>query len=264
MCSKSTRVYLQLTSKYYRKSHASDELNRLFGVLPSNLSVESSFFPFSRGYLLYSAFHSIYLCFIRPSSFFISRNIYSSLFYAILFKKKFIYETHSLEVGWRSIIQSFLLSRKYCVTVVISHALKDLLIRRFSCSSNSIYVLHDAAPNSIAPVPSNHRSAILKKKLSSQSLPVSSHFNVFIGYIGSLHEGRGIEIIIKLASRHPSFCFICIGGPNTSSQKFSRDLSLTNIFFTGHYPHILCQELLPCFDLLLMPYQTVFNWVKGL
>ena len=81
---------MQLTSKYYRKSHASDELNRLFGVLPSNLSVEVSFFPFSRGYLLYSALHSIYLCLINPSSLFISRNIYSSLFYAILFKNKFI------------------------------------------------------------------------------------------------------------------------------------------------------------------------------
>ena len=80
------------------------------------------------------------------------------------------------------------------------------------------------------------------------------------GYFGSLHEGRGIEIIIGMAKQLPQTDFFIFGGRPTDINVWKNQASgVTNLKFFGFVaPQKVYLYRNSC-DILLAPYQkTVF------
>lgn len=73
-------------------------------------------------------------------------------------------------------------------------------------------------------------------------------------YTGSLHEGRGIDIILECARSLPDIDFVIVGGDPTN-LCILRSRAPKNVTLTGHQPFAAIPLYLQCADVLLMPYQ---------
>lgn len=97
------------------------------------------------------------------------------------------------------------------------------------------------------------------RQLLSAGLPPTLPIQTFTaGYTGHLYEGRGIPLILDMASRLPEVNFLLVGGDPSSAEKVRREVDqrqLTNIHLTG----FIANSDLPLYqaacEVLLMPYQ---------
>jgi glycosyltransferase involved in cell wall biosynthesis len=74
---------------------------------------------------------------------------------------------------------------------------------------------------------------------------------------GHLYAGRGVELFLELAKRHPTASFVWVGGRPEDVAAYRSQAAgagLGNVRFTG----FIAQQRLPCYqaaaDILLMPY----------
>ena len=79
-----------------------------------------------------------------------------------------------------------------------------------------------------------------------------------VGYAGHLYEGRGLNLMVELAKRHPEIQFLWVGGEPGSVQRWDQRLleqSIPNIQLVGFVPN----ERLPLYqvacEILMMPYE---------
>jgi glycosyltransferase involved in cell wall biosynthesis len=77
-----------------------------------------------------------------------------------------------------------------------------------------------------------------------------------IGYFGHLYQGRGIELIIRLAYELPECDFHVFGGLPEDVSKYTKQLLSTNIKLYGFKQQSELPYLRSECDVLLMPYQT--------
>jgi glycosyltransferase involved in cell wall biosynthesis len=178
----------------------------------------------------------------------ISRNLYSSYLLSI-FKKSFLFETHQVETGVKSLIQRYIICQKKTKTIVISEALK---FRLQKYTKIPIHVLHDAAPPDLEAITKTKKKKILRLVIKE---PLSNS-SKFLIYAGSFYPGRGVDLICKLAQVFPRYNFILIGGSEKQINDFKFCFPSKNLFFIGHKPYIEVLELIRAADILLMPYQT--------
>ncbi len=76
------------------------------------------------------------------------------------------------------------------------------------------------------------------------------------GYVGHLYPGRGIELIVELARRHPVIRFEVVGGDAISvANRRNRHADLDNIEFRGFVENSEIPIRLAACDVLLMPFQ---------
>jgi len=151
----------------------------------------------------------------------------------------------------RIIFNHLLKSRGLRKIIVITEALKRDYLKRYPELKPSLFlVLPDAADeiNTAVLVASP-----LRGKAGSQG-------GLNIGYAGSLYHGKGIELILKLASILPNDNFHIFGGEDKEVSRYERWASaraVTNIFFYG----FLCQKNLDNFiqslDICLLPIQNM-------
>jgi len=193
----------------------------------------------------------------------ISRNIFAACFFGILLSKRIVYETHTIELGIiRKRIQRLLL-KKICVeTVVISQALKNILLSKYPFVSGNIHVMHDAAFDDSPPF-----SRIIREKKRKEHFTFINDqyiYKYYAGYFGQLYAGRGIEIIENLARLNSSVLFIVYGGSEEDVLRFKMKNNMTNLIFMGHLPAKQIKPIMSIMDVLLMPYQKeVSIGVKG-
>jgi glycosyltransferase involved in cell wall biosynthesis len=184
----------------------------------------------------------------------ISRNIFAAYFLSFFHKKKLIYETHILETGIiRKLIQKFLLKKDNINTVVISEALKKILLSNYNSKSSNIKVCHDAAFDGGSPL--THDIKIIKRKNFFSNFKKDSNFSHIVGYFGHLYPGRGIEIIQKLAEKKSDILFLVFGGQEEDILKYKKDNKLSNLIFMGHLSPKNVKFAMSMMDVLLMPYQ---------
>lgn len=184
----------------------------------------------------------------------ISRNIFAAYFLSFFHKKKLIYETHILETGIiRKLIQKFLLKKNNINTVVISEALKRILLSNYNSESSNIKVCHDAAFDGGSPL--THDIKIIKRKNFFSNFKKDSNFSHIVGYFGHLYPGRGIEIIQKLAEKKFDILFLVFGGQDEDIDKYKKSNKLSNLRFMGHLPSKNVKFAMSIMDILLMPYQ---------
>lgn len=187
------------------------------------------------------SFESSLLALKRKPDFVYTRDIAVSFFCTLLNINNII-EIHQDLSTYSFILRFFLkwsIKKKNCQLVAISKNLGKYLSRKFSLDLNQIIVAHDAAPLINKPK--------IKKKFSN---PLK------IGYVGSLHKGKGIEIILPLAKSYQNYEFHIVGG--TKKQiKAARSQSSRNVILHGHMIQEKAFALLKKFDIVLAPYSKV-------
>lgn len=230
-----------------------------YEIDPKLINIIQTKFLFKRGTELFIAFKALikylFLDISKKNSItIISRNIFAAFFLSLLHKKKIIYETHILEAGIiRKIIQKMLLKKNNIITVVISEALKKILLSNYDPKGSNIKVYHDAAFNGGSPL--THDIKVIKRKNFFSNFKKADNFSYFVGYFGHLYPGRGIEIIQKLAAKKSDILFLVFGGQEEDINKYKKNNKLSNLIFMGHLPPKNVKFAMSIMDVLLMPYQ---------
>ena len=75
------------------------------------------------------------------------------------------------------------------------------------------------------------------------------------GYIGSLHEGRGVEVVLELARRIKDVDFHLVGGDENSLERIRAMEKTANVFLHGFVPPSETHKYRNSCDVLLAPYQ---------
>lgn len=165
-----------------------------------------------------------------------------------------IFETHDMPGGRIGpfLLQAFLRARNAYRLVVITHALADDVKTKYSPPSKPGFTV-------IAPdgVDLERYKDLPAPRRARQLLGLQQRFTV--GYTGHLYLGRGIGLILRVASRLHEFGFLVIGGEpeDVSRLKVQVDeAGLKNVTVFG----FLSNKDLPLYqaacDGLLMPYQA--------
>ena len=154
-----------------------------------------------------------------------------------------VYEAHELP---SSFLQTHslkkLVKRKNFGLIVISNGLKADLMRKFRLNESKIVVAPDGAD-------------VPKKNPAPRELPGRSDV-LKVGYTGSLHEGKGMEVMALLAKEAQDFDFHVIGGSSQQVKSWQgRNLS-SNLFMHGHVVHGELGSYLSAFDILIAPYRA--------
>ena len=251
------------------KSDNNRHIDTYFKKYSSNIEIYPAYNIFNKGIEILISIRSLInyytlskleknLCII------ISRNIYSSFIFGVLMRKKIVYETHTIEQSiLRKYIQSLILKKSTVQTIVISHALKNLLLNKYKNISSTITVQHDAAFNDSPPISKTERVKRRNNYFSDGN--DYSKFNYYAGYFGQLYPGRGVEIIIELATKNKNVLFIVCGGMEVDVRYYKLNHQLNNLLLTGHLPNREIKLIMSMMDVLLMPYQKLVSiGVKGL
>lgn len=213
--------------------------------------------PFADSFLI--SLISLEVILKKNGSLILSRNLYASFFLS-LFNKKFIFETHQLETGFRKIIQKFIITKKNTRTVLISKKQYKYISDYHNMMITKYLIAHDCASFQGVPI-----SQIKKKNFLSKitNLPLSKfeNWNLICGYFGKLYSGRGLDIIAYLSKMHQDCLFVVCGSPDLNNNYI---LNEPNILYLGQVIYSHSRKLQKCMDILLMPYQkNVSIGLKG-
>lgn len=167
--------------------------------------------------------------------------------FCILFRQNCMLELHGKLLGLSlKLFDNFnLFESKYLKKlIVISNPLKEIYIHDYKVIENKILVLPDGVTYE------NFEDINYKEPLKN---------NIFnIGYVGSLYKGRGIDILIEMATNLPKHNFNIYGGEDDQIELLKKELinkNIININIFGHIPNSEVPQILCNQDILLMPYQ---------
>ena len=184
----------------------------------------------------------------------ISRNIFSSFFFSHFTNTKIIYETHLPEKGFRKYIQRKLFLKKKLKKILISNKLKEIICNHHNLYDlENIIILHDAGTRIYKNTDKLFETKKLEILLNKQKL--NKNYQACIGYFGHLYEGRGIELIKKIATMRQESAFFIFGGSEKDIIKNKRKNHPKNFFIMGHVKQSEAIEIMKKMDILLMPYQ---------
>lgn len=130
--------------------------------------------------------------------------------------------------------------------VTISDVLKKEFMRLYpTLQPEQIFVAHDGA---------DLIDYISQKAQTLKTLKGREEcFN--IGYAGSLHPGKGLALIARLAKFRPNYDFHILGGTVKEVQRYQTQIQPPNIHFYGHCDHADVPSYLKAFDVCIAPYQ---------
>lgn len=154
-----------------------------------------------------------------------------------------IYEMHypveQMSRGEKLFFFNLVKRRRLKHLVVISHVLKEMI--KSDVSGKKIIVAHDGAD-------------LIDKDI--QTFISNENGNrTKVGYLGHLYPGRGIELILKIASELSDIDFHIIGGTEDDIKTRKRGIRGNNIFFHGFIPPSLTNRYIRNYDIMIMPYQ---------
>jgi glycosyltransferase involved in cell wall biosynthesis len=140
--------------------------------------------------------------------------------------------------------------------VVISKALKEIILSQTTLiKEDRILVAHDGATI----------QNFTDSDLASYPWPTSKNERLQIGYVGTISQGRGIELIIELSKKLSHLDFHIIGGRKEDLQKIGLEANgvSENLFFHGFVsPKEATLARKRC-DILLAPYQENVTLKSG-
>lgn len=79
-----------------------------------------------------------------------------------------------------------------------------------------------------------------------------------IGYIGSLHPGKGAEMLVPVAKRTPALQFMVVGGPDEVAGRYRRQAEaegVKNIAWLGFRKNVEVPAYVQACDVVLLPNQ---------
>lgn len=243
-------------SLFFRTNHFFADLPKIiknrYSVHLHSHEIKPLYYPFERGSTLAIAIYALSKLIWRNGKLpLISRNLYFSFIWTVLLRRKAIFETHQVEAKLGSFMQRLVLNNKRTHTVVISEKLKQILEEKYCLRIPHCTILHDAASdinNKIGSLSSEICNFVNKFKFENNFFEVA-------GYFGHLYAGRGVEIILGLASRNSGTLFLICGGNPSQVDFLKRHNSLPNLLILGHQSYLDARQLMCECDILLMPYQ---------
>lgn len=171
-----------------------------------------------------------------------------------------IYEVHDIPQGWAGplLLRAFLRGKGKRRLVVITHSLLDDLVDRFGALAGEPFTL--VAPDGVdlsryekLPAKSEARRKI------QDSLGLELKSDAFVaGYTGHLYRGRGVELLLNVASQLPETAFLFAGGEPQDVERLVMETQLRqlkNVIVTGFIPNAELPTYQAACDALLMPYQ---------
>ena len=249
MCEAFVNNNIKTTLVIPKKDKLSDEEIFNYYGITSGFSVKKiSYFynvPKRLAIIAYTIF-SIKFSLFKKEAIFYTRDPFVAMG-LLLIRKKTILEMHGKLKPFSKILYSVykrtrLMERSNLLAlVVISNKLKNIYRKEFSSLQN-ILVLHDGVN-------------LASFEGIDTELPLSKS-EISVGYVGSMHRGKGVELILALAKRFPTIRFNIYGGEQDQIEFLQgRCRELRNVKFHGHVanrkvPEVLCKQ-----DILLMPYQ---------
>lgn len=166
------------------------------------------------------------------------RNLYCCYFASLYFNTSF--EAHS---PMNNFVTKYLLNKidkhhRYQKTIVISSALKNIIMQQQKIEQKNIIVAHDGADE----------SQNLQKVLEQTN-------NLKVGYFGHLYNGRGIDIILEVAKSLKDVEFHIVGGNQNDINYWKSQIQTDNVIFHGFVsPSLVASYRNDC-DILVAPYQ---------
>ena len=147
--------------------------------------------------------------------------------------------------------------------VVITRALADDLSREFGApSSGRLNRLTLIAPDGVdleryqdIPEPRAARKILLERNFMDSPIP-EGRFTA--GYTGHLYQGRGVNQMLKMASRLPDITFLIIGGEAEQISQLrstAASMDLKNVSVVGFIPNAELPLYQAACEALMMPYQ---------
>lgn len=199
--------------------------------------------------LVYAAKLFHFCC--NSSDLIVSRNFFASVFFAV-FDKKQIFEVHDDGIclsRLKSLLLRFLISRKKFVGMVfITNSLKA---RFKSFSLKNTVILPDGADLVISPIKDSEIASLENK-----------NNNLSLGYIGSMNEGKGMEILSKISKKLTSSNLHIIGGEVEQINRWKTCFDLTKVEFYGHKNQVEIRDLVSEIDVFLLPNQKMVKGVE--
>lgn len=127
--------------------------------------------------------------------------------------------------------------------VSITQILKnDVLVKYNDIDNDKIIVLPDGAD-----IPNTQNTTNKLKNFKTGILN--------IGYVGSMHQGKGVEIVVQLANKMPDFHFHIVGGKNDEVAFWKSKCKYQNIDFYGFIQQNELKNYILYFDICLLPNQ---------
>lgn len=142
----------------------------------------------------------------------------------------------------RFLFSNLVKNKKLKHLVVISKALKKMVEK--DVSGKEIIVAHDGAD--LIGNNGKEVQTVLSDQYGNRTK---------VGYVGHLYPGRGIELIIKMATELLDIDFHIIGGKEEDIKAIKREIEANNVFFHGFMPPSLINDYILGCDILVMPYQ---------
>jgi glycosyltransferase involved in cell wall biosynthesis len=198
--------------------------------------------------LIYSSIIFFKLLF-NTSDIYYSRNFLIACLLKIICKKNVVFEVHvDPQFGpfYNKIFKPILKYTNLKV-VAISSKLKQIFVDYYHFKPDKVLVAHDAAD---------------PKKINSSFQELNPE-NINVGYIGSLYEGRGLEIVCQLAKLNDSIKFNIIGGSDNEINSLKIKYSYANLIFHGHVPYNEVPDYIKQQNILLAPYQKNLKVAGG-
>lgn len=156
-----------------------------------------------------------------------------------------IYEAHMLPTRkiHKFMETKIFKSENFKLLIVISNELKKDYLKAFPfLKSESIKVAHDGAE--------------IRDLQKNGSIQKDYQIEKEIGYVGSLYPGKGMEIILELASRLPDFNFHIVGGKDSDIRYWkNKGYNYKNLVFHGFVPNKLLYQYYNKFSIVLAPYK---------
>lgn len=127
--------------------------------------------------------------------------------------------------------------------VSITQALKnDILLKYNDLDNDKIIVLPDGAD-----IPNTQNTTNKLKNFKTGILN--------IGYVGSMHQGKGVDIVVQLANKMPDFNFHIVGGKNDEIEFWKSKCKYKNIDFYGFIQQNELKNYISYLDVCLLPNQ---------
>jgi len=179
-----------------------------------------------------------------------SRNLTAAFFAAKFMNLPVVYELHNApdrNLHSLKMFRELINTKSFVGLVTITKGLSDY-IKPFINKSTSLLVAPDGVDEKMLDM---HLGTQFERKL----LNLNTNNKRLAVYTGHLFPGRGIDLILEIASQLEDYIFYIIGGTEADVTKYKKIAkSLNNVVFVGFLSPAEVSHYQRAADVLLMPY----------